>query len=117
MEPAVSLRYAGSKSSGEAGIGWTIEGLSQITRCPKIYALDGYAAPIKNDTSDRFCIDGKRLETIQNSAVYGTDGAQYRTLIDSFTKVISRQENRPGFQLPPLPNVQPAARHDQDPDY
>lgn len=121
MEPGVSLRYMGSKSSGEAGIGWGIEGLSQITRCPRIYALDGYASAVKNDSSDRFCLDGKRLETIAQSAAYGTNGAEYRTLIDSFTKVISRKDSGQGIQLADWENVWAnvtrASRQAQGPDY
>jgi len=116
MEPGVSLRYIGSKASGEAGIGWKIEGLSQITRCPKIYALDGYSAPVANDTSDHFCIDGKRLETVPGSSPYGSNGAQYRTLVDGFSKVISRIAG-PNFQQPfwlNVPRVNPAQ---QGPDY
>jgi len=80
-----------------AGIGWKLEGLSQITRCPKINALDGYSAPVKNDTTDRFCLDGKRLETISASATYGGDGVQYRPpVIDSFGQVTSRVDTGAG---------------------
>ena len=117
MEPALSLRYAATKANGEAGVGWKIEGLSQITRCPRVNALDGYSAPIKNDTTDRFCIDGKRLELAPGSYQYGTDGAQYRTLVDTFTKVVSRTEGGDGFQHPLYSNTARVEREKQGPDY
>jgi hypothetical protein len=100
MQPALSLVYAGPRVEGPAGAGWKLEGLSQITRCPRVYALDGYPAPVKNDVTDRFCIDGKRLETIAGSAVYGAEGAEYRTLIDTFTKVVSHSSTAVDAQGP-----------------
>ncbi len=116
LEPALSLHYGGPRASGDVGVGWRIEGLSQITRCPRIQALDGYAAPIKNDTSDRFCIDGRRLEQV-GSGEYGADGTEYRTLVDSFTKVVSYKDSGDGQQLPLLGNVKRLLRPQQGPDY
>jgi RHS repeat-associated protein len=115
VQPVLSLRYGGTKSSGEAGIGWKIEGLSQITRCPRTYALDGYAAPIMNTHTDRFCLDGKRLEMVTSANAYGGHGTEYRTLIDSFNKVKSWWD--------PLPivgqwnNVPLAELAERGPDY
>jgi hypothetical protein len=116
MQPALSLAYVGPRVDGSAGSGWKLEGLSQITRCPKVYALDGYAAPIKNEPSDSFCIDGKRLELVNGDAVYGGSGVEYRTLIDTFTRVISFTEAGAGVQDAPWPNVPQAPRSAQGPD-
>jgi hypothetical protein len=116
MEPALSLEYSGSRANGEEGVGWRLEGLSKITRCPRSFALDGVTGPVRNDTSDRFCIDGKRLEAV--SGTYGADGAEYRTLIDSFAKVISHLDSGPGTQLGPLGLSSTAvARSAQGPDW
>ncbi len=87
MEPALSLQYGG-KSDGILGVGWRIEGLSAITRCPRIYALDGYTRPVNGtvgEDGDRFCMDGKTLEAV--GGPYGHPGTEYRTLIDSFTRI------------------------------
>jgi hypothetical protein len=78
-------------------MGWHLDGLSQVTRCPKVHALDGYAAPIQGDPSDLFCVDGKRLIAVPASSgavagPYGADGTEYRTMIDSFAKIISHRE-------------------------
>jgi RHS repeat-associated protein len=117
IEPNLSLQYSASRVNGQAGVGWQLAGLSQITRCPRNFALDAYAAPVNEDVSDHFCIDGKRLETISGSAPYGADGAEYRTLIDTFTKVVSHQEEGDGHQLPAIANVGKILRSLQGPDY
>ncbi len=116
LEPSLSLRYSASRTPGDLGAGWHIDGLSRITRCARTYALDGYAAPVKNDDTDRFCLDGKRLSAI--SGIYGANGAEYRTVVDSFSKVKSYLDtNVPGIQLDALQGFVRAAREKQGPDY
>jgi hypothetical protein len=110
MQPALSLAYVGPRVDGSAGSGWKLEGLSQITRCPKVYALDGYAAPIKNEPGDSFCLDGKRLVPVR------AQGVEYRTLIDTFTRVVSFTEDGEGVQDAPWPNVPQVPRSAQGPD-
>jgi len=114
MEPALSLQYSGSRANGEVGVGWHLEGLSKITRCPRSFALDGTTGPVRNDSKDLFCIDGKRLESIAGK--YGEDGTEYRTLIDSFAKVVSRVDALPSIQLDPLGKIEPVPRGEQGPD-
>ncbi|HKO47649.1 MAG TPA: FG-GAP-like repeat-containing protein, partial [Polyangiaceae bacterium] len=114
MEPALSLQYSGSRANGEVGVGWHLQGLSKITRCPRSYALDGVTGPVRNDSTDRFCIDGKRLESI--SGKYGEEGTEYRTLIDSFAKVVSRVDALPMIQVDPLGKIVPVPRGEQGPD-
>jgi len=114
IEPALSLTYVGSKANGEEGVGWQLQGLSKITRCPRSFGIDGYAAPIKNDSSDLFCIDGKRLEVV--SGDYGGNGAEYRTLIDTFAEVKSYWDPGDGIQLELGPNLQRVPRNKRGPD-
>jgi RHS repeat-associated protein len=116
IEPALSLKYVGSKTNGDLGVGWVLDGLPKITRCPRIYALDGYAAPVKNDRTDRFCIDGKRLEKV--SGTYGGSGAEYRTLIDTFARIRSFRDDSDFRLLPidPLPNREVRHPLDEGPD-
>jgi RHS repeat-associated protein len=115
IEPALSISYATTKINGDAGVGWHLEGLSKITRCPRTFAIDGYAAPVKNDTTDVFCIDGKRLEKV-SPGFYGADGVEYRTLIDSFAKVVSHVSAGAGPQLLGLVDTVPLRRDLQGPD-
>jgi len=90
MEPKVALAYSSMAGNGLAGVGWSLEGLSAITRCPQTAAQDGItsgARGINFDWSDRYCLDGQRLVAV--TGAYGADGAEYRTERESFTKVIS----------------------------
>jgi hypothetical protein len=105
--------YSASRANGEAGVGWTVQGLSKISRCPRIHALDGYAAPIRNDETDAFCIDGKRLVEVEKTLDEGL--AEYRTVIDSFARVIAYQGD--GYQLPEVRTRGRVAREKQGPDY
>src|SRR6185503_15887383 len=88
MEPKLALVYNSQAGNGLLGVGWSLEGLSSITRCPRTMAQDGVRGGINYDANDRFCLDGQRLMAI-NGSVYGADGTEYRTERESFSKVIS----------------------------
>lgn len=87
VSPALSLAYNSSAGDGEVGVGWHLSGTSRITRCPQTTQHDGVRKPVSNTTSDRFCLDGKRLLAV--SGAYGADKTQYRTEIDDYANVIS----------------------------
>src|SRR5882672_11320706 len=88
MEPRLALVYNSQAGNGLLGVGWNLEGLSSITRCPRTMAQDGVRGAINYDWNDRYCLDGQRLMAI-NGGVYGADGTEYRTERESFSKVIS----------------------------
>ncbi len=88
MAPSLSLNYNSQGGDGFVGVGWSVGGLSQISRCPQTVAQDGQFHGVHDDNQDRFCLDGKRLMLISGAA-YGANGAQYRTEIDSFSQIIS----------------------------
>ena len=88
MQPSLSLSYSSSGGNGMLGQGWSLQGLSTISRCPKTKAQDNVHGTIRYSSGDRFCLDGSRLVAI--SGIYGASGTQYRTEIDSFVKVYSR---------------------------
>jgi len=81
------LNYNSRGGFGQVGVGWTLGGLSTITRCPANYDPDGFRGTVSYDANDRFCLDGLRLVSI--SGAYGADGTEYRTERDIFAKVIS----------------------------
>jgi hypothetical protein len=85
--PSLSLAYSSQGGNGLLGVGWALSGLPAIIHCPQTVAQDGVAGGVKFDASDRFCMGGQRLVVI--SGVYGADGAEYRTEVDSFAKIIS----------------------------
>lgn len=87
MHPTLSLGYNSQAGNGLLGVGWTISGLSAVTRCPKTVAQDGARGAVLYDANDRFCLDGQRLVAV--SGAYGGDGTEYRTERNTFSRIIS----------------------------
>src|ERR1700682_2580295 len=95
MVPAMSLEYSsetggnsnGWLGAGLIGVGWTLAGLPAVGRCPQTVAQDGVIGAINYNANDRFCLEGQRLFAISGS--YGGDGTEYRTELESFSRVIS----------------------------
>ena len=86
LTPVISLDYRHRMRGGLLGVGWSIGGLSQITRCARTFAQDGIAEPAGRSTLDRFCLDGQRL-VIAGGVVYEAPDAEYRTEIESFARI------------------------------
>ncbi|MQA41680.1 FG-GAP-like repeat-containing protein [Rugamonas aquatica] len=61
MTPNIALLYSGGEVNGPVGRGWTIQGISTITRCPATKVTDGAARAVKYDVNDKLCLDGQRL--------------------------------------------------------
>ena len=88
LTPKLSIDYDSGGGSGPAGYGFSVSGLSQITRCPPTWDQDGVLPdPVDFDSSDKFCLDGQRLIAVQGA--YGEIGTEYRTETESFSKVVS----------------------------
>ena len=94
MIPSLSLDYnsqsaasSGWLGAGVVGVGWSLGGLPAVGRCQRTVAQDGVNGAVNYDANDRFCLDGQRLIAI--SGGYGADGTEYRTEIESFSRIIS----------------------------
>lgn len=87
LQPSLSLNYTSQAGNGLFGVGWTLSGLSAISRCPKTWAQDGEARGVSNDFSDRFCLDGSQLRLV--AGTYGAAGAEYRTEVETFSRIRS----------------------------
>jgi YD repeat-containing protein len=87
MNPSLSLSYNHNGGNGIVGVGWSVGGVSLITRCTSTFAQDGMPRDIRNDYSDRFCLDGNRLRL--TSGAYGNSGSTYQTEIETFSRVTS----------------------------
>jgi len=86
MEPKLAMSYSSRGGNGLLGVGWSLDGLPAVTRCPRTTPQDGAKGPVTyKQEDDRFCLDGKRLMVV--SGVYGAAGSEYRTEIDAFLKV------------------------------
>jgi hypothetical protein len=88
LSPVLSLDYNSQLGSGLIGMGFSLSGLPVMARCARTMAQDGAHGSINYDANDRFCLDGQRLIAI-NGGGYGADGTEYRTEIESYTRVIS----------------------------
>ncbi|SFU59186.1 Repeat domain-containing protein [Polaromonas sp. YR568] len=87
MEPKLELAYNSQGGNGLLGIGWSLSGISVISRCPRTMAQDGVRGGVKFDMNDRYCMDGQRLILV--SGTYGVAGSEYRTELDSFSKIVA----------------------------
>ncbi len=87
MQPQLALNYSSQAGSSWLGFGWSLSGLSAITRGPQTKATDDNITGISFTTSDRFYLDGQRLIAI--SGTYGANGTEYRTELDSISRIIS----------------------------
>lgn len=87
VEPKLALVYNSQRGNGLLGMGWTLSGLSAITRCPQTPAQDPVQVigAVNFDTADRFCLDAQRLQVV--SGTYGAASSEYRTELESFSKV------------------------------
>ncbi len=86
--PSISLAYSSQAGVTELGRGWSIRGVSVISRCRQTAEQDNANIGIQLTESDRFCLNGQRLMMVVDS-IYGADGVEYRTEVDSFSKIIS----------------------------
>ncbi len=87
MQPSLSLTFNSGVGNGLLGVGWSLGGLSTVTRCPQTLAEDNAVGTVQFDADDRFCLDGQRLIAI--NGVYGDSGTEYRTKLESHTRVMS----------------------------
>ena len=88
FQPQIALAYNSQGGDDVAGLGWGLEGLSLIHRCPRTLAQDrDYAGAfqVQFDDRDRFCLDGQRLRSVTGG--YGAGGSEYRTEIDNFSRI------------------------------
>ena len=61
FQPNLSLVYSSDSGMGIAGYGWSLSGLSSITRGGKSFAVDGINQGVQYDNTDAWYLDGQRL--------------------------------------------------------
>ncbi|MGN7875420.1 FG-GAP-like repeat-containing protein [Roseateles sp. 22389] len=88
LSPTLSLDYSSQSGMSSMGFGWRLDGLSQITRCPKTIVQDGVRRGVTLTAEDQFCLDGQRLLMVAGSGAHGA-AAEYRVQIDSQSQVKS----------------------------
>ena len=90
MKPQLDISYNSQSKNGLLGWGWSLTGISSITRTGKTRYYDGNVSAV-NCSTDRFCLDGSRLLQV-SPGDYGGNGTSYRTEQDQMSKIVSYRE-------------------------
>jgi hypothetical protein len=93
MQPTLAITYDSEASEGPLGLGFTISGMSTITRCARNVAQDGEIVPVRDDAYDALCLDGKRLVPfdvpIDPDPTSPYQPREYRTFPDTFSRIVA----------------------------
>ena len=90
MQPELALLYSSAAGNGQFGMGWSLSGLSAITRCPQTLHNDGAVRQVMHDSGDRLCLDGQRLLPHNDwSGSYLAPGRRFITERASFQRIRS----------------------------
>jgi len=87
MTPKLSISYNSGNRNNLLGQGFSLQGLTMITRCPSNVAENGKVHGVDYTNEDRFCLNGEQLVAVKGA--YGADQTEYRTYHDTQTKIIS----------------------------
>jgi YD repeat-containing protein len=87
VAPALSINYNSMAGNGILGRGWSLSGLSSISRVPGRLFYDDDVFPVNFDANDRFSLDGQHL--IGLTGTYGTNGAIYGTEVEDYAVITS----------------------------
>ncbi len=96
VEPRLAIRYSSRGGNGLLGVGFALDGLSSITRIGTSLAQDGFIDGVDFDANDRFALDGQRLMLVSTNGAYGDAGTEYRTEIESFSRVVAAGQSGSG---------------------
>ncbi len=94
VAPQISLQYSSAGGNSHVGVGWSISGVTLISRCRETAeSKDGTGditpIPITYGTDDKFCLNGERL-FVSNGGTYGANGTEYRTEKEQFARITSK---------------------------
>jgi RHS repeat-associated protein len=88
-QPQLHLRYDSQSLGGSIGAGWSLQGLSAITRGPKDQFVDGNPGGINLDDNDALYLDGQRIVPVEAPTGMGADRRlKYRKINDDYTEIL-----------------------------
>ncbi|WP_368563150.1 toxin TcdB middle/N-terminal domain-containing protein [Pseudoxanthomonas sp. UTMC 1351] len=104
VAPRLSLTYSSQGGHGALGKGWSIAGLSSVSRCRATREAgdflgaatpDGNPRPINYGQSDHYCLDGQRLipSTATCPSAGGMNGVALATELESFSRICAYGAN------------------------
>jgi hypothetical protein len=87
VQPQIALVYNSNAGFGYMGKGWSLNGLSSVSRCKKTLAQDAYRGPYSFDNAQNaaYCLDGNRLRL--QSGTYGQGGSVWATELADFSRI------------------------------
>jgi RHS repeat-associated protein len=94
VAPQMAFSYSSNGGNSNLGRGWSLSGLTSISRCPKNYAQDGYIAGVNLSIDDEYCYNGQRL--IKVSGTHGQTNAVYHTEFADFSVITITSSNTQG---------------------
>jgi hypothetical protein len=83
--PKLGINYNSQAGNGYLGVGFSLQGLSSISRCAKTIATDGIKGRINFNNNDRACLDGQRLIVVGGK--YWQADSEYKTEINNHSKI------------------------------
>ncbi len=121
MAPKLSLSYSGNGINGPVGLGWSVQGLSVISRCPATIATDGAFRGVSFGPTDKLCLDGQRLiQTDANDAPLttqtddarglATGSREYRTEKDTYARIPTPASAPTASPMAPTPTARPTSK-------
>jgi hypothetical protein len=98
--PVLSLQWCSAQAflGLVGGAGLALNGLPTISRSPQTTVQDGQQRGVSLDAGDRFTFGGGRLVNV--SGVYGMNGTEYATEVQSFTRIWSWSDASSGVTGP-----------------
>ncbi|HEU4496773.1 MAG TPA: SpvB/TcaC N-terminal domain-containing protein, partial [Flavobacterium sp.] len=91
VAPTINLTYSSGTKAGIAGQGWSLSGISAISRIATRRDIDGYVDGVDFDANDKLALDGQRL--LLKNGSYWADGSVYETEYKSNTRIELKIEN------------------------
>ncbi|MCC6876848.1 MAG: hypothetical protein IT378_21265, partial [Sandaracinaceae bacterium] len=93
MQPHLALSYRSNGADGLVGNGWSLSGLSMITRCPRNLRLDGVTEGtfVDEPGKETLCLDGVRL--VEATNFYG--GGRYRRWRGGSERILRDDDDGP----------------------
>jgi RHS repeat-associated protein len=87
VQPILSVGYSSQGGDGFVGWGWSLSGLSVISRTGQDWYHDGATDGVRYGSADRFAADGQRLVAL--TGTYAADGTTYDTEMAGFSEYVS----------------------------
>jgi RHS repeat-associated protein len=98
LQPDLSVAYNSQSGNGLLGYGWSLSGLSMISRTGSTIYHDGKTEGVQLSTNDNLMLDGQRL--ILTGGTNLTENAVYHTEIENYSTVTMKTINgKLGFEV------------------